>query len=177
MSPPPPPIPQLKSSALAIWSLVLGIIGIVTLMCFFGPLFAIPSVICGHMALKRVKQSNGALGGHGIALAGLITGYVGLGLAILMIPLYAAIAIPNFVKARETARRNTCINNLRIIDGAKQRWAMENNKTADDTPTPQDLDKYLSAGFGALHCPAGGTYSINKDSEPPTCTVPGHQLP
>jgi hypothetical protein len=156
---------------------VLGILGLVLLLCFFGPLFAIPSVICGHMALSRVKRSNGTLGGHGIALAGLITGYVGISLAILMIPLYAAIAIPNFVKARETARRNTCINNLRIIDGAKQQWALDNNKTADDVPTSQDLDKYIPGGFNSLHCPVGGVYTINKDSVPPTCSVPGHQLP
>ena len=46
-------------------------------------------------------------------------------IVVAIIGLLAAIAIPNFVKARETARRNTCINNLRLIDGAKQTWALE----------------------------------------------------
>lgn len=175
MTTPPPPIPQLRNSALAIWSLVLGIIGLVSFFCI-GILFAIPAVICGHVALGRINRSAGTLGGYGLALAGLIIGYVSLGLTILMVPL----AIPNFIKARETARRNTCINNLRLIDGAKQQWALDNNKTANDTPTAQDLDKYFNGpnpGFDALHCPEGGTYSINKVSEPPTCSVPGHQIP
>jgi hypothetical protein len=135
--------------------------------------FAIPAVICGHLALGRIQRSGGSLGGRGLALAGLITGYVG----IALIPLLAVLAIPNFLKARETAQRNMCINHLRVIDKAKQQWAMDNNKTADDVPTPQDLDKYIPAGFNSLHCPAGGVYTINKDSAPPTCSAPGHQLP
>lgn len=173
MTTPTPPAPQIRNSALAIWSLVLGILGLPLVLCLIGPVFAIPAVICGHLALGRIKRSGGTLGGQGIALGGLITGYVG----IALIPLLALMAIPNFIKAREVAQKNTCINNLRIIDGAKQKWAFDNNKTADDVPTAQDLDKYLPAGFNSLHCPAGGVYTINKDSVPPTCSVQGHQLP
>ena len=50
-------------------------------------------------------------------------------IVVAIIGLLAAIAIPNFVKARTTAQRNACINNLRQIDGAKEQWALENNKT------------------------------------------------
>jgi hypothetical protein len=85
-----------------------------------------------------------------------------------------AIAVPNFVKARETSQRNACINNLRQLDAAKQEWALENNKTNGDTPTRQDLLPYLRRW---PVCPAGGTYSINPIGEPPTCSVPGHKLP
>jgi len=174
----PPSVPQPRNSALAIWSLVLGILGLVSLMCIFGPLFAIPAVICGHMALKRVKASGGTLGGHGIALAGLITGYVGIGLFILMIPLLAAIAIPNFVKARSVAQKNSCINNLRAIDLAKNQWALENNKTnLDEVPTIQEIQPYLPKPFESLRCPAGGVYTINTLRGPPTCSVPDHKLP
>jgi competence protein ComGC len=178
MDTPLQPSPQVKNSALAIWSLVLGCVGLVTLLVCIGPLFAIPAVICGHMAYGRIKRSNGALAGQGLALGGLITGYVAIGLAIVILPMMAAIAIPNFVKAREIAQRNTCINNLRLIDGAKQQWALENNKTENDTPTEQDLDKYLPKGvtFSSLHCPVNGTYTINKASEPPTCSIPNHTL-
>jgi competence protein ComGC len=173
----PPPVPSVKNSGLAIWSLVLGILGLVSLLVCIGPLFAIPAVICGHVAHGRIKRSGGALAGDGMAIAGLIIGYISIALAVVIIPMLAAIAIPNFVKARDVAQKNTCINNLRIIDGAKQQWALENNKTNNETPTAQDLDKYLPSGFASLHCPKGGTYSINKVDEPPTCSIPTHQLP
>ena len=55
-------------------------------------------------------------------------------IVVAIIGLLAAIAIPNFVKARETAQKNACINNLRQIDGAKEQWALENKKTSADTP-------------------------------------------
>ena len=45
-------------------------------------------------------------------------------IVVAIIGLLAAIAIPNFVRARNTAQKNTCINNLRQIDGAKQQWAL-----------------------------------------------------
>jgi hypothetical protein len=86
----------------------------------------------------------------------------------------AAIAVPNFVKARAVSQRNACINNLRQIDAAKREWALENNKTNGDTPTKEDLMPYLSRW---PVCPAGGTYSINPVGTPPTCSVPGHKLP
>jgi len=178
-APSPPPVTKNKNSGLAIWSLVLGILGLLFLLLCVGPLFAIPAVICGHIAYGRIKRSAGALEGQGMALAGLITGYLTIGLAVFFIPMMAAIAIPNFVKARDTAQKNQCINNLRLIDGAKQQWALENNKTANDIPTGHDLDKYLTRGFTfeSLHCLKGGTYTINKVGEPPTCSVPEHQLP
>lgn len=88
----------------------------------------------------------------------------------------AAIAIPNFVKARETSQRNACINNLRMIGAAKDQWALENGKKKGDVPTKADLKPYLRNGKFP-HCPAGGTYSINPIGEPPTCSVPGHKLP
>lgn len=86
----------------------------------------------------------------------------------------AAIAVPNFVKAREVSQRNACINNLRRIDAAKREWALENNKSDGDVPTKQDLMPYLARW---PVCPSGGTYSINPVGEPPTCSIPGHRLP
>jgi hypothetical protein len=168
--------PQPKNSGLAISSLVLGIIGLVLLLVCIGPLFAIPAVICGHMAYSRIKRSGGALVGQGIALAGLITGYLSIALSIFLIPMMLAIAIPNFVKARDVAMQNACSNNLRMIDGAKQRWALENDKKAGDVPTAADLKPYFKSGVFPV-CPAGGTYTIGAVSNAPTCSVPGHQLP
>lgn len=91
----------------------------------------------------------------------------------------AGIAVPNFVKARETAQKNACMNNLRLIDGAKQSWALENNKKATDVPTWDDIQPYL--GMGKLkskpRCPSGGEYTIGPVGELPRCSIPGHALP
>lgn len=165
--------PQPKTPALAIWSLVLGILGVLLLLVCIGPLFAIPGVVCGHMAYSRIKRSSGALAGEGMALAGLITSYISIGMAIFLVPMMMAIAIPNFVRARETAQENACINNLRQIDAAKQQWALEKGKQAGDVPTWDDLKPYLGT---IPHCPAGGTYTIGAVSNAPTCSIAGHKL-
>jgi hypothetical protein len=84
-----------RTSALAIWSLVLGILG---LLCF-SFLAAIPAVICGHLGRSKIRDSQGALQGNGLALAGLILGY--LSLAFFVLGIIAAIAIPNFAAYME----------------------------------------------------------------------------
>lgn len=88
----------------------------------------------------------------------------------------AAIAAPNFVKARGTAQQNTCISNLRVIDNAKQQWALENNKPENATPLTRDLTAYFP-GNQMPTCPKGGRYTVGKLSVPPKCSQPGHQLP
>ena len=163
--------PTPKTSALAIWSLVLGILSLVCFSIFA----AIPGVICGHTALGRIKRSGGTLEGQGLAIAGLVTGYLGVLLAIVMIPMMVAIAIPNFVKARQTSQMHACINNLRLIEGAKQQWKLEHNKQATDIPTESDLAPYLRSAQ-PLKCPAGGEYKINSLEEPPTCSIASHKL-
>ena len=83
--PPPPANPQTvpHTPAVAIWSLILAVL---SFTC--GWLFtAIPAVICGHVARSKIRKSGGALGGKGIATAGLIFGYIALVLGIMGIPL------------------------------------------------------------------------------------------
>jgi prepilin-type N-terminal cleavage/methylation domain-containing protein len=101
-------------------------------------------------------------------------------IVVAIIGLLAAIAIPNFVKARETARKNTCINNLRLIDGAKQQWALENNEAASATPDSTALVSYIGRpGTTALPtCPSGGGYTIDDVNTQPSCDYGhGHELP
>jgi len=161
---------QPKNCGLAIWSLVLGIL---SLTCFW-LLTAIPAVICGHMAYARIRRSAGALSGQGLAIAGLVTGYLAIAMSILVLPLLAAIAVPNFVKARSTAQMNVCISNLRMIEGAKEQWALETKKEKADNPLAADLAPYLKA---QLNCPAGGVYTFNAVGEKPTCSITSHRLP
>src|SRR6478609_4185832 len=79
----PPPVPASpvapvtvmspsKSSGLAIASLVCGIASF-----FTGGWSGIAGIGCGHMALSRIKKSMGAKSGHGMAITGLVTGYIG----------------------------------------------------------------------------------------------------
>jgi competence protein ComGC len=169
-TPTPPSIPLQRTSPTAIWSLVLGILSLLCFSIFAG----IPAVICGHIAHGKIKRSNGLLTGSGMALAGLITGYISIAMAVFIIPVLLAISVPNFVKARNVARQHACINNLRQLDGAKQQWALEKKQPEDATATLQDIQPYLKS---PLACPSGGTYRLGKVSEKPTCSIPGHELP
>ncbi len=99
-------------------------------------------------------------------------------IVVAIIGLLAAIAIPNFVRARTTSQKNACINNLRQIDGAKQQWALETHQLSTANPPQASLVPYLGRGAGQWPtCPANGSYTINLVSTPPTCNVTGHQLP
>lgn len=72
--------------------------------------------------------------------------------------------------------RKTCINNLRLIDDAKQQWATDAGKPLNAVPTVKDLLPYFKEK-GFPECPDGGTYSLNAVDEVPTCSVAGHTLP
>ena len=101
-------------------------------------------------------------------------------IVVAIIGLLAAVAIPNFVRARNTAQRNACITNLRQLDGAKQQWALENKKGDTDTPTPDDVKVYIkNERFPS--CPGGGSYTVNAVNTDPTCSKSGapdlHVLP
>jgi hypothetical protein len=68
------PVVTTRTEGLAVWSFVLSLIG---LWCCFLVVLEIPAVICGHLALSRIRRTP-QLGGRGLAIAGLIIGYVGL---------------------------------------------------------------------------------------------------
>jgi prepilin-type N-terminal cleavage/methylation domain-containing protein len=95
-------------------------------------------------------------------------------IVVAIIGLLAAIAIPNFVRARATSQANACINNLRQMDGAVQQWALENKKQPADTYALTDLYPYikLAGGTNLPPCPAGGTYSVGSCvTNAPVCTL------
>jgi septal ring factor EnvC (AmiA/AmiB activator) len=72
--------------------------------------------------------------------------------------------------------RKTCINNLRLIDDAKQQWAMDFGKPETAVPTAKALLPYLKDNVFP-ECPGGGTIYLNAVNEVPTCSIPGHTLP
>ena len=92
-------------------------------------------------------------------------------IVVAIIGLLAAIAIPNFVKARGTAQRNACIRNLHEIDGAKEQWALENKKSGGTAIDEAAVNSYIKGG--APKCPSGDPnahYSYNAVGAAPTCS-------
>ena len=101
-------------------------------------------------------------------------------IVVAIIGLLAAIAIPNFVKARATAQKNACIANMKQIDGAVQQWALEEKKVATDAVlvTTATLLPYMK-GSVMPTCPAtGAAYTLVNVSTSPTCSqsAAGHTL-
>ncbi len=160
-----------KTVGQAIASLVLGILSFL----MFGFLTAIPAVICGHIAKSKIKSDPENLKGDGQALAGLIMGYITIGLTLLMIPLLAAIAIPSFQKARSLAMEKSCQNNQRIIESAKVEYAIEHNLSDGVRVSQDDIGVYISGGFPSIQCMEQGVYTINPIGTHPECSV--HEFP
>jgi hypothetical protein len=80
-----------------------------------------------------------------------------------------------FPSVDDLARQN-CRANLREMQTIKLQWARENHKASADEITRADLmaiDRYILTRF---ECPEGGSYNWGRVGEPPSCTVPGHQL-
>ena len=106
-------------------------------------------------------------------------------IVVAIIGLLAAIAIPNFVKARATSQANACINNLRQIDAAANQFALEMKKTTGASfALTSDLTPYikLNSASSIPGCPAGGTYTDAAVGNQPTCSLgttvtPSHVLP
>ena len=96
-------------------------------------------------------------------------------IVVTIIGLLAAIAIPNFLRARGTSQQNVCINNLRQVSAAVQQWALETKSGPSSVVTADDVLSYTKS---QLVCPAGGTtfansYKVTTVAEQPVC----QQLP
>src|SRR5437764_6998303 len=95
-------------------------------------------------------------------------------IVVAIIALLAAIAVPNFVRARNTSQRDACIENLRQIDWGKQQWAVENRKSSADSCSSDDVKTYIKLN-SFPHCPAGGSYTLGVVGEDPVCSLAGAQ--
>ena len=160
-----------KTVGQSIASLVLGILSFL----IFGILTAIPAVICGHIAKSKINSDPENLKGEGQALAGLIMGYISIGISLLMIPMLVAIAVPSFVKARDLSMEKACQNNQRIIESAKDQFAMQENMIDGNTVTEADVVPFIRCEFSEIQCLKEGVYTINPIGVPPECSV--HRFP
>jgi prepilin-type N-terminal cleavage/methylation domain-containing protein len=100
---------------------------------------------------------------------------VELMVVVAIISLLAAIAIPNFLIAREKVQKTACIANLKQIDGAITLYALDENLTSSAPVALEDLiPRYIKS---TPSCPAGGNYMLVDVKTTPTCTIAGHELP
>jgi prepilin-type N-terminal cleavage/methylation domain-containing protein len=92
-------------------------------------------------------------------------------IVVLIIGILLAIAVPNFIKARETSRAKSCVANLKQIESAKEQWAMDTK--ASSTASPTDSDLYGSANYirTTPACPSSGTYTIGDMATRPVCSI------
>ena len=141
-----------QSSGKAIASLICGI------FAFLFPT-AVAAIILGHISLSEIRKSAGRLTGHGMAMAGLILGYVGVG-AIPFILIVAAIAIPNLLRAKMAANEASAVGSLRTVNVATLAYSstyengfppsMEtlsgSNGAATSCDHAQLIDKVLASG-------------------------------
>lgn len=96
-------------------------------------------------------------------------------IVILIIGILLAVALPSMLQARMTSSSRTCRENLRAINIAKERFAMENNFPSDGTPVWDDLVPIYLRGKEP-QCPMGGTYTINRMDQVPTCSYGGEHV-
>jgi competence protein ComGC len=109
-----------------------------------------------------------------MALAGLITGYLGLiPLIIMSLYILAAIATPNFSKMRSDAQKTLCHVQLRQIDGSKEMWKLQEKRADGDTPSESQMGVYFQDGMPI--CPGGGAYTIGSVSSNASCSIHGNE--
>jgi len=114
-----------QTSGLAIASLVCGVLGIIS--CgILAVLTFLPAVICGHMALGQIGKSAGRIKGSGLAIAGLVTGYVQALFAVLtIVSILAGVALPVFGAVREKAQQAKALSNAKSIGVACRLYAVD----------------------------------------------------
>ena len=88
------------------------ILGILSILCF-GLLAGLPAIILGHISRGNIEQSRGRLKGSGMALTGLILGYVSIVFTILIV---AAVLIPNLLRSRMSANESAAASTVRTIN-------------------------------------------------------------
>ena len=83
---------------------------------------------------------------------------------------------PKRVFEDSPARKNACINHLRMIDSAKEQWALANRRAEGDQAVVNQVNEYLRGNRTPV-CPANGKYTYHPIGRNPTCDCPGHKMP
>lgn len=131
----------------------------------------IPQMVLHHASLEEVERTKmmwirGKKGKAGFTLIEIM-------IVVLIIAILLAIAIPNFLRARESSRAKSCQGNLRQIETAKEQWAMDTKAGAAATPTAANLvPDYMKGTAGQLPgCPSNGNYTVGDMGTRPSCSI------
>lgn len=93
--------------------------------------------------------------------------------AFYLVALMFAIALPGFMSARMQAQENACLNNLRIIESAKDQWAIEEGERTGAFVSENDITPFLNT-YSLPECPADGSYHIGRVGDSASCSLHGH---
>jgi len=123
----------------------------------------IPAVICGHVAQSRIRHSGGTLSGEGLAIGGLVTGYIGTVLTTFaVIGILAGMMLPAMSTARERAYRAKCMSNLSQIGKCCIMYAMDYDEKLP--PDLKSLAEYAGDIPSMFVCPKTGKEPGDLDS-------------
>ena len=165
----PPPLTAtpaaVKTSGMAIASLVLGILGLCGITALVG-------LVLGIVSLVKINRSGGRLSGQGLAIAGIcVSGFM----LFFSIPVMAAMLLPALAQAKQKAQRINCVNNMKQLGLAVRMYALNHN---DQFPPAATWCDALQGGAGSpkvFQCPSEPerrcSYAFNakldgkKDSE------------
>ena len=91
-------------------------------------------------------------------------------IVVAVIGLLVTMAVPSFLKARNTSQQNACINNLRVIDGGKEQCAMVFRLTAGDSVAVASVNEYIKSNTTPV-CPTSGIYTYGNIGSNPRCSI------
>jgi type II secretion system protein G len=95
-------------------------------------------------------------------------------IVVVILGILAAVALPRFLTARDSAQLRTCQSNLAAINSALEEYALKNNITVPDADAWTAAYSITYFPDGAPQCPAGGAYSLDTDSGRATCDATNH---
>lgn len=124
-----------------------AIVSLISGLFFFLLPASILAVVFGHLSLRDIRKSAGRLKGEGVAIAGLILGYLG----VAFIPFFliiAAIAIPNLLRARTSANETSAAASIRTISTAEVSYSATHNAgfTCSLSDLSELIDSRLASG-------------------------------
>ncbi|MDD5195562.1 MAG: DUF4190 domain-containing protein [Candidatus Omnitrophica bacterium] len=173
-------LPKQKTHGLAIASLVLGCLILIPLI---GMIFSLLAIVFGIIALVAISKNKEVYKGGGLAITGLVLGVVGIVIIPVMLGLVAAIAIPNFLRARATANEAGAQASIRTISTAAMLYREQNGRYPnDDSDLAYANPPYLSGSYNdkTLY---GYKYSVKFSpqnytitAEPENCITTGTKI-
>ena len=159
----------------AVGSLVLGILAVTVFLFFTG----IPAVILGHLSRKSIRQSLGRLKGDGMALAGLIMGYISIAV-IPLILIIAAIAVPSLLRSKMLANESAATSTVRTLNTSQSTYSVMYPKAgyARDLSTlgPGPAARCSGEGSAEHACLIDGVLGNSRCTSSSWCTKYGYKF-